>query len=133
MVGIIVVAHGELADMLISTAESITGRLEAVRGIAVNKGDTAEDIRKSISDAIKAVDSGMGVLILTDMFGGTPSNISLSFLEDGKVEVLTGVNLPMLLKLYSYLKGRTLSELAELLQTSGKESIVISSRMLKKE
>lgn len=131
MVGIIVVTHGELGKTLISTAESITGSIGDISCIAVKNGDSAEDIRKSIAAAIKELDKGAGVLIFTDMFGGTPSNISLSFLEDNKVEVLTGVNLPMLLKLYSHRKDKTLSEIADILKTNGQKSIVLASEMLK--
>lgn len=131
MVGVIIISHGRLADTLVATAETIIGKIEGIKCIAVSHGDNAEDIRKAISEAVRLLDKGMGVLIITDMFGGTPSNISLSFLEDGKVEVLTGVNLPMLLKLSSDREGKNLEQLAGLLKTSGKDSIVIASEMLK--
>lgn len=131
MVGIIVISHGELASTLVSTAETIVGRIPNIKCIAIRHGDSAEDIRKSISLALKEVDTGKGSLILTDMFGGTPSNISLSFLEEEKVEVLTGVNLAMLLKLSSHRQDKDLIQLAILLKTSGQNNIVIASEMLK--
>ncbi len=131
MIGAIVITHGKLADALVSTAEAIAGRLENVRHISIDACDSAKCISDSISDTIKTMDGKDGIIILTDMFGGTPSNIGLSFLEAGKVEILTGVNLPMLLKLASHRGERTLSELAVLLKEHGQKSIVLASEVLK--
>ena len=101
MVGVVIVTHGNMAMELIKTADFIVGRVESITGLCVDPQASSETIRQDIEQAISNVDQGAGVLILTDMFGGTPSNISLSFLESGKIEVLSGVNLPMLLKLAS--------------------------------
>ncbi|MBI5683177.1 MAG: PTS sugar transporter [Deltaproteobacteria bacterium] len=131
MVGVIIMSHGNLASTLVATAETIIGKIEDIKCIAIRHGDNLEDIRKSTSLAIRDLDTGMGVLILTDMFGGTPSNIGLSFLEDDRVEVLTGVNLSMLLKLSSHRQDKNLTQLAGILKTSGQNSIVIASEMLK--
>jgi len=127
MVGVIVITHGKLAEVLVSTAEAIAGKLENVRYISIDACDSAKCISDAISDAVKTMDKKDGIIILTDMFGGTPSNIALSFLEAGKVEIITGANLPMLLN-----RGaRTLSELVMLLKEHGQKSIVLASEMLK--
>lgn len=131
MVGVIVITHGKLAEVLVSTAEAIAGKLENVRYISIDACDSAKCISDAISDTVKTMDKKDGIIILTDMFGGTPSNIALSFLEAGKVEIITGANLPMLLKLASHRGGRTLSELVMLLKEHGQKSIVLASEMLK--
>jgi len=131
MVGVIVITHGKLAEVLVSTAEAIAGKLENVRYISIDACDSAKCISDAISDAVKTMDKKDGIIILTDMFGGTPSNIALSFLEAGKVEIITGANLPMLLKLASHRGARTLSELVMLLKEHGQKSIVLASEMLK--
>ncbi len=99
MVGIVIVTHGELAHHLLETAKGIVGEARQVATLSVSANKEIAKIRSDLSDAIQNVDTGDGVLILTDMFGGTPSNISLSFLNEKEVEVVTGVNLPMLIKL----------------------------------
>ena len=100
MIGVLIITHGNLGNELIKASELIKGRLEGVLHVSVDQSKGVEEIKKEISTSIKKLDRGQGVLILTDLFGGTPSNISLSFLKEGKLEVVTGVNLPMLLKLY---------------------------------
>ena len=99
MVGVVVVTHCRLAEELIAAAELIVGRLKGFAGISIDPGHNPDEIRERIVAAIRKVDKGSGVLILTDLFGGTPSTISFSFLQDDRIEVVTGVNLPMLLKL----------------------------------
>ena len=123
MIGIVVVTHSGLGEALIEAAESIVEeRLGAATAVSVDLKQSAEKMRKKISSGIKAVDKGRGVLILTDMFGGTPSNLSLSFLEEGRIEVLTGVKMR---------KDKDLNELAESLQSYGRRSISLASGVLK--
>jgi PTS system mannose-specific IIA component len=133
MVGVTLITHGKLADILINTAEEITGPLENISSVIVDKDDDPKKVRGTVSKAIKEVDQGDGVIILTDMFGGTPSNIGLSFLSSGKVELITGVNLPILLKLASRKADESLSELAGMLKKKGQDSIVLASEMLKEK
>jgi PTS system mannose-specific IIA component len=132
MIGIVVVTHSGLGEALIEAAESIMeGPLGAATAVSVDLRQSAEAMRDRISNGIKAVDQGRGVLILTDMFGGTPSNLSLSFLEEGRIEVLTGVNLPLVIRAAKMRKDKNLSELAENLQAYGRKSISLASGVLK--
>ncbi len=132
MIGILVVTHSGLGEALIEAAESILeGPLGAATAVSVDLSQSAEKMRKKIGAGIKAVDQGNGVLILTDMFGGTPSNLSLSFLEEGRIEVLTGVNLPVLIRAAKMRKDKTLSEIAESVQAYGRRSISLASGVLK--
>ena len=132
MIGIVVVTHSGLGEALIEAAESIMeGQLGAALAISVDLKQSAEEMRKKISKGIKEVDNGGGVLILTDMFGGTPSNLSLSFLEEGRIEVLTGVNLPLVIRAAKLRKDTDLDELAEDLQSYGRRSISLASGVLK--
>ena len=109
MIGIVVVTHSGLGEALIEAAESIMeGNLGGATAVSVDLKQSAEDMRKKISGGIKKVDKGRGVLILTDMFGGTPSNLSLSFLEEGRIEVLTGVNLPLVIRAAKMRKDKDL-------------------------
>lgn len=130
MIGVVVITHGDLAKELVHAAEGIIGNLERVCWVAVRESYKGEEVRLAIKKAIKQVDTGYGVLLLTDMFGGTPSNLSLTFLEKGRVEVLTGVNLPILLKLATYRKDRSLKDVTRYLKDYGKESIIIAGDVL---
>ncbi len=130
MVGVVVVSHGDFARGLVETAEQIVGALDKVSWVSIKDRCNVDDIRKAIDKAIKKVNTGYGVLLLTDMFGGTPSNLSLTFLEKGKVEVLTGVNLPILLKLASIREGKSLEEIASILKEHGRKSISLASEVL---
>ena len=113
MVGIVVITHCHLAEELISAAQLVVGEeLKNFQAVSVDPKEGSEEILDKIVTAIRKVDGGQGVLILTDMYGGTPSNISLSFLEEKKIEVITGVNLPMLIKLATYPNNMSLEELA---------------------
>ncbi len=132
MIGVLVITHGSLGSELIRAAELIKGPLTGVYAISVSAERGAEDIRKEITGAMKKMDTGNGILILTDLFGGTPSNISLSFMKEGKVEVLTGVNLPMLLKL-DIRKDKNLSEAALFLRDYGRKNISLASEILKRD
>ena len=130
MVGVIVVTHGQLARELILIAEFIIGKVVGIEAVTTDPKMSVDEIKEGISQAIKKVDKGNGVLILTDMFGGTPSNISLSFLEDKKVEILSGVNLPMLLKVATDQEKQNLSEMAEVIKSYGQKNISLASKIL---
>lgn len=134
MVGIVLVGHCNLAEELYNVVKTIVGEVENICPVYVDLNEPPEDSIKKVAKAIQKVDKGDGALVLTDMFGGTPSNLSLSFLEEGKVEVLTGVNLPMLIRLITLRdKGRELSELARDLKSYGRKNICIASEILKKQ
>lgn len=131
MIGIMVVAHFNLAQEMVAAVELIMGKQEQFEAVGIFPQEDVEKIRSKIISALKMTDSGDGVLILTDMFGGTPSNISLSFLEDGRIELVSGVNLPMLIKLTSYRAGKTLDELARFIAEYGQKNIYLAKDVLK--
>jgi PTS system mannose-specific IIA component len=132
MIGIVIVTHKHLGDALIDAAEFILGnRPEAMIPVSINLNENADKLRGKIAEGIKKVNKKKGVLILTDMFGGTPSNLSYSFLEEGRVEVISGVNLPILIKAANTRKEMELSKLAECLEAYGKKSISLASGILK--
>ncbi len=132
MVGIVIVTHLRLGEELLAVAELIVGKLKQFEAVSINPTEGVEEIKEKISAAVRKVDRGKGILILTDMFGGTPSNISLSFLAEWKIEVITGVNLPMLLKLSTYEGEMDLAGLAEFIKTYGQKNINLASEILKK-
>jgi len=132
MIGVLITTHGNLGSELIRATEQIKGSLKGVNHVSVDQTKGVEEIKKEISVAIKKLDQGQGVLILTDLFGGTPSNISLSFLKEGKLEVLTGVNLPMLLKISDTREGMILKDFASYLKDYGKKNIYLASELLNK-
>ena len=131
MVGLVVVAHFHLAHERVAATELIVGKQEQVASVDIMPDEDVDKIKGRVAQAIKNVSSGDGILILTDMFGGTPSNISLSFLEEGNVEVVTGANLPMLIKLVTYREGRGLDELADFIAQYGQKNIYRASVVLK--
>ena len=132
MIGIVIATHSQLGDALIDAAEFIIGnRPETTVSVSINLNENVDQLRQKIVEGIKKVDQKEGVLILTDMFGGTPSNLSYSFLEEGRVEVISGVNLPMLIKAVEARKKTQLSELAVDLEAFGKKSISLASGILK--
>ena len=131
MVGIVIVAHGGLAQAFKEVTELIMGPQESLEAVSIGAQNKVNLTRERLKDTIKQADQGDGVLILTDMFGGTPSNLSLSFLEQSSIEVLTGVNLPMLIKLVTLRKESvSLESLKERLCVYGREKIVASSDLL---
>jgi PTS system mannose-specific IIA component len=130
MIGVLITTHGELGNELIRAAELIKGSLKRVMHISVDQTKSVEELKKEINSSIKKLDEGQGVLILTDLFGGTPSNISLSFLKEGKVEVVTGVNLPMLLKLRDIKEDINLNNFANYIKDYGKKNISLASEIL---
>jgi PTS system mannose-specific IIA component len=132
MIGVLVITHGNLGSELIKAAEMIKGKLTGIYSVSIDSEKGVEDIKKDITGAMKKIDSGDGILILTDLFGGTPSNISLSFMREGKVEFVTGVNLPMLLKL-DIRKEKTLEETAYFIKDYGRKNISLASEILKRD
>ena len=130
MVGILIVSHGRLPEALIASVEFLVGNLKRTRGVSIWPKDNEKAVRDRIQKEIKEVDEGDGVMILTDIMGGTSTNLSLSFLKDEKVEVVTGVNVPMLLTLSSYRKGRSLKEIGRLVKKSGRRSIILAKEIL---
>lgn len=133
MIGVLVVTHGNLGNELIKAAELIRGTMKGVEPISIDEKTNVDDLKKEINAAIKKVDAGQGVLILTDLFGGTPSNISLSFMKEGKVEVVTGVNLPMLIKLSDSREKESLVQLAQTVKDYGIKNIYMASEILSKK
>ncbi|MFA7684003.1 MAG: PTS sugar transporter subunit IIA [Syntrophales bacterium] len=133
MIGVLITTHGNLGRELINAAEIIKGTLKNVLHVSVDQTKSVEQINKELNQAIKKLDQGQGVLILTDLFGGTPSNISLSFLKEGKIEVVTGVNLPMMLKLSDVKEGMALKEYASFICEYGKKNIYSASDVLNKK
>ena len=130
MIGLLIVTHRDLGREFLNAAEFILGGIEAADAVAINQSSDSEKLRKVIADKVKALDRGHGVLILTDMFGGTPSNLSLSFLEEEMVEVLTGVNLPMVIAIVQNRTQTKLSELAEKAQKAAKMGISLAGKLL---
>ncbi len=133
MIGALIITHGNFGNELIKAAELIKGPIGDILHVCVEQTKNVEDLKKEISNAIKKLDKGKGVLILTDLFGGTPSNISLSFIKEGKVEVLTGVNLPMVLKLSEVKEDMTLQDYACLIKNYGEKNIMLASEILSKK
>jgi PTS system mannose-specific IIA component len=132
MIGIVIVTHSQLGDALIEAAEFIIGkRPEALVSVSIDLNESAEVLRGKIAAGIKKVKSKDGVLILTDMFGGTPSNLSYSFLEEGQIEVISGVNLPILIQAANTRAKLDLTKLAVKLEAFGKKSISLASGLLK--
>ena len=132
MIGIVIVTHSNLGEALIEAAEFIVGsRPEALVSVSIDLNQNAEKLRQKIADGIRKVDNKEGIIILTDMFGGTPSNLSYSFLEEGQIEVLSGVNLPILIQAASMRKKMEVNQLAAKLEAFGKKSISLASGILK--
>jgi len=132
VIGLVLVSHGRLADALLETASEIVGPFERARSIAVSRSESLSDIEDRIRAAIRHVDSGDGVLILADMFGGTAANVALQLVGRSNVEVVTGANLPMLLKLATAIDTATdLVALAQLLKFYGQRNVLVASELLK--
>ena len=131
MIGAVIVTHGRLAEELVGTLQVIMGSISQIKAVGTNLAQTSEEIRGQIEKAVKENDSGDGVLLLTDMFGGTPSNICMSFLGKRNVEVISGVNLPMLIKFASCNGQMNLSQLKDKIVAYGRENILLASDILK--
>jgi PTS system mannose-specific IIA component len=131
MIGVVVATHGKLAEEMIRTAEAVVGPLEQVAAVSVVA--TSPDMRRDLKDAIQRVDQGEGVLLLTYLLGGSPTNLCVSFLTERKVEVVTGVNLPMLLKLSGMrASGKPIAQIAHDLAEAGQRSIGHVSESLRR-
>jgi PTS system mannose-specific IIA component len=133
MIGVVVVTHGQLATELVNSAETIVGDLPGFAAVSIGWHEDAEGARHEIEQAVARVSKDAGVLILTDMFGGTPSNLAMSFLAQGKVEVITGVNLPMLIKLASLADQADLTAAAREIREQGRNAIWVASDLLRGE
>jgi mannose PTS system EIIA component len=132
-VGVVVVTHGQLATELLNAAEMIVGDLPRFTAVSIGWHDDVEVAREAIQRAVAKVDTGGGVLLLTDMFGGTPSNLGLTFLDAGRIEVVTGVNLPMLIKLAKAPDEADVTALARVLCEHGRAAIRVASDLLRAE
>lgn len=130
MIGALVVTHGHLGQELVAAAEMIVGEISHIRAISIGWHDDVNEAQKDIEKRISEVDSGKGVLILTDMFGGTPSNIAFSLHDPGKIDIVTGVNLPMIIKIVSQKESDTLDSLARIVRDQGRASIAMASDFL---
>ena len=130
MIGGLIVTHGRLAIELLNAAEAIVGDVQNIAAVSIGWHDDVDIASSMVEKAIKRVDTGSGVLVLTDMFGGTPTNIASTFLDDGAIEVVTGVNLPMLIKLIQLEPDADLASAAKLVHEIGQDNIYIASELL---
>jgi PTS system mannose-specific IIA component len=130
MIGLVLVTHGRLADEFLSALEHVVGEQPKVETISIGPEDDMEVRRGDILQAVARADDNDGVIILTDMFGGTPSNLAISLMETGRVEVIAGVNLPMLIKLASLRTDTSLTEAVEQAQEAGRKYIHVASQLL---
>ena len=132
MIGLVLVTHGNLANEFISAMQHVVGKQEQVAGVCIGPEDDMEMRRNEILQKVTDVDSGKGVVLLTDMFGGTPSNLALSVMDRANVEILAGINLPMLIKIASLRKDGDMKKTVEGAQEAGKKYINIASQLLGK-
>jgi PTS system mannose-specific IIA component len=130
MIGLVLVTHGRLANEFVTAMEHVVGKQERILTICIGPDDDMEERRADIAKAIKAVDDGRGVIVLTDLFGGTPSNLAISLMEAGKVEVIAGINLPMLIRLGGARQTRKLTEAVAAAREAGKKYITVASEVL---
>ncbi|WP_169566670.1 PTS sugar transporter subunit IIA [Sneathiella limimaris] len=130
MIGMVLVTHGRLAEEFVAATEHVVGPQEQVRAISIGPDDDMEKRREDILDAVKEVDTGTGVILLTDMFGGTPSNLAISVMDKANVEVIAGINLPMLIKLASLRGENDMEKAVAAAQESGRKYINVASHLL---
>ena len=130
MIGMVLVTHGRLAEALVAALEHVVGPQTAVVSVCIGPDDDMEQRRQDILDGVASVDDGAGVVLLTDMFGGTPSNLAISLLDKANVEVIAGVNLPLLIKLASVRKTEPLATAVASAQEAGRKYINVASRLL---
>ena len=130
MIGLVLVTHGRLADEFVTAMEHVVGKQERIVTICIGPDDDMEERRADIAKAIKAVDGGRGVIVLTDLFGGTPSNLAISLMEAGKVEVIAGINLPMLIRLAGARKTMDVVAATVAARDAGRNYITIASEFL---
>lgn len=129
-IGAVIISHGRLANELLSAAEAVVGELNHISAVSIGWHDDVEIAKNEISRAVKKVSSGNGVLLLTDMFGGTPTNVAAMFLKENEIEIVTGANLPMVIKLASQRDEISLSEMAKKVEEQGKQSIYRAGELL---
>ena len=130
MIGVVVVTHGQLATELVNAAETIVGDLPHFSAVSIGWHEDVQDARDAIAAAIQRVQQPGGVLLATDMFGGTPSNLGITFLKEDAVEIVTGVNLPMLIKAANLPDGQRLTDVARMLREHGRNAIWVASDLL---
>lgn len=130
MIGLILVTHGRLAEHFVEAMVHVVGGQEAIATICIGPSDDMEQRRQEIADAITAVDTGTGAIILTDLFGGTPSNLAISLLDAGRVEVIAGINLPMLIRLAGARKSMSVVDAVQAAKTAGRTYITVASEFL---
>jgi PTS system mannose-specific IIA component len=130
MIGMVLVTHGRLAAEFIAALEHVVGPQERIAAVCIGPDDDMEQRRRDILDSVAAVDDGSGVVLLTDMFGGTPSNLAISVLDRANVEVIAGVNLPMLIKLASVRGEEKLANAVSAAQEAGRKYINVASQLL---
>jgi PTS system mannose-specific IIA component len=130
MVGAVIVTHGQLATELVSAAEMIVGEIDHITAVSIGWHDDVDVAREEVAQAIKRVGTAGGVILLTDMFGGTPTNIAATFLGEASVEVVTGVNLPMVIKLATQDREESLADLARRVRDEGQKQIYLASDIL---
>ena len=133
MIGLILVTHGRLADQFVEAMEHVVGEQKAIVTVCIGPNDDMEQRRSEIAEAITKVDAGNGVIILTDLFGGTPSNLAISLLETGRVEVIAGINLPMLIRLAGARNKMGVTEAVSAAQEAGRNYITVASELLGEE
>ena len=130
MIGLVLVTHGRLADEFVMAMEHVVGKQERIAAVAIGPEDDMEARRDEIAAAIKAVDAGRGVIVLTDLFGGTPSNLAISLMERGRIEVIAGINLPMLIRLESARKSMKVVDAVAAAREAGRKYISVASEVL---
>ena len=130
MIGLVLVTHGNLADEFVAAMQHVVGKQEQIATVCIGPEDDMEMRRAEILNKVEHVDDGHGVVVLTDMFGGTPSNLAISIMDRAKVEIIAGVNLPMLIKIATLRKEKNLKDTVEGAQEAGKKYINIASQLL---
>ncbi len=130
MIGLVLVTHGRLAEEFIAAMRHVVGPQEQIQAVCIGPEDDMEIRRNEILTKVGEVDNGSGAIVLTDMFGGTPSNLAISIMDKAKVEIIAGINLPMLIKLASLRKDKSLKEAVEGAQEAGKKYINVASKLL---
>lgn len=130
MIGLVLVTHGRLAEEFISAMQHVVGPQDQVKAVCIGPEDDMDMRRSEILSKVGEVDKGSGAIVLTDMFGGTPSNLAISIMDKAKVEIIAGINLPMLIKLASLRKDKSLKEAVEGAQDAGKKYINVASKLL---
>lgn len=130
MIGLVLVTHGRLAEEFVVAMEHVVGKQERIEAIAIGPDDDMESRRADIAAAIAKVDAGRGVIVLSDLFGGTPSNLAISLMETGRIEVIAGINLPMLIRLGSARKTMKVTEAVAAARDAGRKYITIASEVL---